>query len=823
MAAPSVCRVYLLDILYHIDKEYDYFIPPVLREQVQVGGFVAVPFGRTTRRYIALITALLPDSNIDRELKPVLSVIHPHLVLNEEQMRLCHFLKEHTFCTIGDAVRAMLPAAALSELLIRYESVEVNPSLLERQSTRRLLIYDYVTKLSGVSESRLVQHFTETVRDDLREMLEDGLLREVPVGRGGSERQELYYRVALSEEECRARMESGRIRGSKQLQALSLLLEEGELTARALKEKGITGATLSSLQEKGLIEARSEPLWRDPFADPPPAPPAPSALTEEQAEAVATLEGLLASGQPKAALLHGVTGSGKTRVMKEVIDRVLASGKQVILLVPEIALTPQTVGYFRAYYGHRTAVLHSMLSAGERYDAWERMRRGEVDLCIGTRSAIFAPLPRLGAIVIDEEQEHTYKSDASPKYHAVDIARFRAAYHSALMLLASATPSFESYTKAKQGSYTLISMKSRYGGARLPSVRLSDMRTEAEAGRLCPIGSELRTEIEAVLRRGEQAILFVNRRGYHNFLSCTLCGEAIRCPSCSVSLTYHAPMDYKTKPHLRCHYCGHVEPIPTHCPACGKEALRRVGYGTQKAEEELRALFPSARIMRMDADTTASKAAHAQILGSFRAGQADILLGTQMVTKGHDFPRVTLVGVLNADSALYLSDFRAAERTFSLLTQVIGRAGRAEREGLALIQTSSPHHALFPLVEAQDYESFYEQEIALRRALCFPPYCDICTLTVSGRKAHEVATILSLIAEECARMCAEEYSDLPIQTFGPMEAPVYRVNQVYRMRLVIKCRLNARTRQFLNALLTDSSSRFGRQANITLDTNPESI
>lgn len=816
-----VARVYLLDTLYHIDKLYDYYIPDLLRDKVEVGGFVVVPFGRATRRFIALVAELAYESDCS-ELKTVINTINRHLVLNEEQLKLIEYVRSHTFCTTGDIVRAMLPGASFSALMMAYEPDPDALSRLSSQDNETIAIYNYIAKLKCAPESRLVQRFGRGVRDKLKEMVLSALIREHPNGMGIDEKTVPTYRLAIPAEKAAALLAGESFRGAKQAELIRLLLENGVMEGSELHREGISTATCQSLLKQGLIVREEISRLRDPFADLPPSPRADAPLTEEQAEAFGQLKALLDTGKPKAALLHGVTGSGKTRVMKAVIDEVISHGKSVILLVPEIALTPQTVAYFRSFYGERTAVIHSMLSGGERYDAWRRMKDGEISLCIGTRSAVFAPLPNLGAILIDEEQEHTYKSESAPKYHAIDVARFRCAYHGALMLLASATPSFESYRKAEQGIYSLITLRSRYGGANLPSITLSDMRPEVSAGNLSPIGSELKERLTEVLARKEQAILFINRRGYHQFLSCQVCGNVISCPRCSVSLTHHALRGNPDGGSLRCHYCGHAEAVPHTCPSCSAPALRRVGFGTQKAEEALKELFPEARIMRMDADTTAGKLSHRTILDQFRAGQADILLGTQMVTKGHDFPNVTLVGVLNADASLYLDDFRAAERTFSLLTQVVGRAGRGEKPGQALIQTMSPHHPMLESVKKQEYPAFYRDEIALRRALVFPPFCDLVSITISGEAESEVLTVAGKFLPWIEEYRAS-YPDVKLQIFGPMEAPIYRLNDIYRMRLVIKCILNARTREFLSLLLKSFTFSFGRRVSVTLDPNPESI
>ncbi|MBQ8697149.1 MAG: primosomal protein N', partial [Clostridia bacterium] len=497
--------------------------------------------------------------------------------------------------------------------------------------------------------------------------------------------------------------------------------------------------------------------------------------------------------------------------------------------------TPQTVGIFSRVYGERIAVIHSGLSAGERFDEWRRIREGKVDVCIGTRSAIFAPFPNLGLVVMDEEQEHTYKSDQNPKYHARDVARFRCATHGALMLLASATPSLESFHRAQTGRYTLVRLTERYGEARLPEVVLADLRADAKAGDDSIMGSVLRAELEKNLREGEQSILFVNRRGYNNFLSCNMCGSVRLCPHCSVSLTYHAKGRYRAlegesipasrarNGYLTCHYCGYREAVPASCPECGNKVLQFMGFGTQLAENYLQDNYPDARVLRMDADTTQNKFSYDEILGDFRETGADVLLGTQMVTKGHDFPDVTLVGVLSVDSALYLDDYRANERAFSLVTQVVGRAGRAEKAGRAVIQTYSPDHALLRRAAEQDYDGFYRDEIALRRALVFPPFCDMVLFSFSASGEETVLSGSTRFAErmkEC--LSKEEWQGIDLQAFGPFESPIYKKQDRYHMRLVIKCIANAKTRSLFAHLLR-SYSADNKKLNIQIDINPTNL
>ena len=517
-------------------------------------------------------------------------------------------------------------------------------------------------------------------------------------------------------------------------------------------------------------------------------------------------------------LLHGVTGSGKTKVIMKAIDRTIADGRNVIMLVPEIALTPQTVSIFCKRYGSRVAVIHSSLSQGERLDAYRRIKRGEVDLVIGTRSAIFAPLSDIGMIVIDEEHEHTYKSESNPKYHARDVASFRCGKHGALLLLASATPSVESFYKARSEAYTMIPLRERYGGVKLPVAIIVDMREELRLGNVSPLSKRLYQSLRRVKDRDEQAILFLNRRGYSSQISCKECGGVITCPHCSVSLTYHTDTGSGK---LMCHLCGYTEATPKLCPSCSSDKLSFLGFGTQKLEGELDKFLPDMPVMRMDADTTSGKMAYDAMLEDFREGRADILLGTQMVAKGHDFPRVTLVGVALADTSLYVSDFRAAERTFSLLTQVIGRAGRATDGGIAVIQTFAPNNETIRLACKQDYDSFYEGEIAIRRELSYPPFCDMVQLTLTADDEGELFRASKQLSDMIVEKINAEYSDMPFVVFGPFEAGVYKLNEKYRMRMVVKCKLTTRSRRLFAYCLT----AFAKERGVTLavDLNPLTV
>ena len=546
-------------------------------------------------------------------------------------------------------------------------------------------------------------------------------------------------------------------------------------------------------------------------------------LNDEQNAAFETVKAHLEKGEASAILLHGVTGSGKTSVIIRAIDEALESGKGVIMLLPEIALTPQTLKIFSSRYGSRIALVHSGLSAGERYDSFMKIRSGEANLVVGTRSAIFAPVKNLGLVVIDEEHETTYKSETSPKYHARDIARWRCVHNGATLLLASATPSIESYTKAVEGKYTLVKLKERFGGAELPDVKIYDMRNESRLGNTSPIGFLLKEELQSVGERGDQSILFLDRRGYNTSVSCKTCGEMISCPNCSISMNYHTRRGGYDKGFLFCHWCGYKMPMPEKCPSCSSEHLARIGFGTQKIEEELGDILPGKKILRMDADSTSEKNSLDALLSEFKAHNADVLLGTQMVTKGHDFPDVTLVGVLLADMSLYMDDYHANERTFSMLTQVIGRAGRAKKKGMAIIQTNNPDNDTIRLACRQDYEAFYASEIRLRKLLVFPPYCDIALLTLTCSDEKQVLISANVLRQEIAKLSAMDFKDVQMIVYGPFESPVYKVEGKYRMRIVIKCRLNRRSRQLFSQLLVDFGRNSKGKTALSIDFNPTGL
>ena len=745
-----VCEVYLLDVPYHIDRPFDYSAI----DGASVGSIVKVPFGRANKLRLGVLTRLKEDTQ-EENIKPVHSVHSDRFSLSREMLGLCFFIKEYTLCTLGEAVRTVLPPGSL--------------------------------------------------RDSLNLKIDKTCVLDKP-------REEVATLLSLT----------GRagIRSDGQRRILSYLLGIGKADMSLIRHiPGFSYAQINALRERGLIKVLEYESIRNPYsAYAKDRDTSEIILSPAQTVAYEKIESLYRENTAKCGLLFGVTGSGKTKVIMKAIDRTLADKKTAIMLVPEISLTPQTVSLFCRRYGERVAVIHSSLSEGERLDAYTRIKRGDVDLVIGTRSAIFAPLENIGLIVIDEEHEHTYKSESSPKYHARDIAAYRCGKNNALLILASATPSLESYYKAECGSYTLIPLRQRYGNAKLPEAVIVDMREELRLGNTSPISDRLLKSLNDVYDEDRQAIIFLNRRGYSSQISCKGCGEVISCPRCSVSLTHHATAGGGK---LLCHLCGYEEPMPRKCPSCESDKLSFLGFGTQKLEGELNKYIPDLRVMRMDADTTSGKLAYDKMLDDFRSERADILLGTQMVAKGHDFPKVTLVGVALADTSLFVSDFRAAERTFSLLTQVIGRAGRAEAGGTAVIQTYAPKNETIRLACLQDYEKFYEGEIAIRRELSYPPFCDLVQLSLISEDERALSEYGKKLSASILDKLSGEYAHLPFTVFGPFEAQVYKVNEKYRLRMVVKCKLNRESRGFFHKLLLEAASE--KAVSLSIDLNPLTV
>ena len=729
---PKTVGVAVSNATFHFDKLYTYAVMPDQQDTVRLGSMVLVPFGRGSRARMGVVLACDAEPE-SAKLKFLFDVAPASACLTPELLRLVHFLKERTFCTYYEAVKAVIPYGA-----------QYKPTVAE----------DGVTP---VLQKQLVRH-TENA----------------------------YKLVGTLPPKPRPT--------AKQLAAVALLAG-GERTLSALEEKGISRAVLDNLCAKGVLECSKVNKSIDLYSSIP-LKNEPILLTEEQQAAYNALLPRLEDAAPHSALLYGVTGSGKTLVFLKLIEHCLQMGRRALVLVPEISLTPQMILRLKSQFGKRVAVQHSALNHTERLLQWQMIQDGGADIVVGTRSAIFSPLENIGLVIIDEEQEHTYRSESAPRYSAHEVARQRAAENGALLLLASATPSTESYYAAQHGRTQLVRLTKRYGGNPLPKVQIVDMRAELASGNPREISLAMEDAIRHNLEAGKQTILLLNRRGYQTVAQCEDCREVLKCQKCSVPMVYH-----KSAHKLLCHYCGsQLDPPPARCPACGGKLQYR-GFGTQKAEEELAKLFPEARILRMDQDTTAAKDAHEKLLAKFARHEYDIMVGTQMVAKGLDFEDVTLVGVLGIDSLLFAQGFRAYETVFSLVTQVVGRSGRAKDPGFAIIQTTDPDNPVLNLAAAQDYDAFFEQEIAYRKLGLYPPFCGLCVVGFAGPKESEVARASARFAALLGRQAAKQ-PDLPLRVLGPTPGSIEKIKDSYRYKLTVKCRNDHRFRDLIRETLT---------------------
>jgi len=796
---------------YHFDKLYSYFIPERMAQRAIKGARVIVPFGKGNAKSIGIIFDVGDSSEVDK-IKPIAELPDEEPVADETVCRMATFLKEHTFCTLFEGVRAQLPSGIglkqiVSYRLLRSPSEEENGRL---SAEERTVLFALANAREPIAASRMDKILEEDAAETLKKLEKGGwIARSDRMVRSLNDASVKV--VSLADESYFAEK-----RSPKQMQIGAFLREVG--TASVKEVLYFTGASMSvlkTLESHGAVTLREQEVYRRPEKGKK-VPLPDNAPTEEQQKAIDGLLSLYEKHTPAVALLYGVTGSGKTRVYLDLIRRAAAEGQNCIVMVPEIALTPQTAALFYAAFGDKIALLHSGLSMGERTDEWKRIRRGEATIALGTRSAVFAPFEKVGLIIMDEEQEAAYKSDATPRYHARDVAKYRAACDNALLILGSATPSVETMYFAESGRYALFRMNTRYGAASLPHVTVCDVSRE-EKGKA--IGKTLAEEIEKNLAAKEQTILLHNRRGYHTFVVCEECQTVFTCPSCSVSMTYHA-----ANGRLMCHYCGYTCSPDVTCRVCKSKRMRYSGTGTQKVEDELMLSFPEARILRMDADTTACKNGHESILSEFEKGHYDILLGTQMVAKGLNFPRVTLVGVISADQTLYSEDFRSTERAFSLLTQVAGRSGRGELAGRAVIQTFTPENPVFEQSAAQDFDSFYREEIARRRVMTYPPFCDICEICFGGQSEQRVKACTKSFFNLLVRTCAEMCPDIPLKVLNPSPTTVARRGDRYFYRLIIKCRNDKTFRAFLSRLLCDyARDKANAKVNASADINPSTL
>ena len=788
------------------DKKYGYFIPAELNGKAVEGCRVTVPFGKGNRKRQGIILEISENTSYSG-LKPIINVTDSTPLLSRELLKLCQWMKEQYFCTYFDAVNAMIPAGLKYSFEISYSADnEFASDGLLNDGEREIFVY--LKKHGKTSEKRLCDTF-----DNAEEVLHSLLQKQAVIRQSDAKRRmgDITRKCVRIKDDID--IESIKLT-DRQSEIVSVVETSGGVSIKELQYfTGVSPSVISALEKKGVFEVYEREELRTAVTAGAHIKREEISLNAEQQKAFDGLKNSLCSGN--TALLYGVTGSGKTQVFLKLTDEVVASGKGVIIMVPEIALTPQMINIFSTRYGDKIAVFHSAMSMGLRMDEYKRIKQGKAQIAIGTRSAVFAPFDDLGLIIIDEEQEHTYKSEKSPRFNARDAARFRVSYNKGLLCLASATPSLESYSAALCGKYSLFKISHRYGEAELPQVTLVDMRREILEGNSGAVSRTLAEAISGQLSLNKQIILLLNRRGHNTYITCPSCGWVAQCPNCSVSLTYHS-----ANGRLMCHYCGHSAPISHTCPNCGSENVRFMGLGTQKLEEELKMLFPSARILRLDADSTMTRDSYSSKLSAFADGEYDIMLGTQMVAKGLDFPNVTLVGVIGADHAMYSDDYRGFERTFSLLTQVIGRAGRAGTAGTAIIQTTDTQSNVIKLAVRQDYDAFYKDEIMTRRLMTYPPYCDICMVCVRSAERELARTAIDEIFSNIRNAVDTDYKDIKIIILGPCPAAVPRVNNRYCFRMIIKCKNNARFRECLRSSV---NIRAKKDLSVTVDMNPETV
>ncbi|WP_017727255.1 primosomal protein N' [Halalkalibacterium ligniniphilum] len=783
------------------DRAFDYLIPEKWTGIISPGMRVVVPFG--PRKIQGFVLKTEEDSTVAK-MKAIEEVLDVEPILTNELLRLGDWLTEQTLCYKVSAYQVMLPAALRTKVKkeirclcsVKELPVALQPFFKEKGSIQ----WDHIQK----EAPELLPELQKAVKKKLIDM-------NYRVQEKGKKKTEKFIRVAKHVNSLLEALQMIGARAHKQRELLTYLYEEGRaVSMKALLETGkTTRATVKGLIEKGFIVETDEEVYRDPFLEKEIKPTKPLPLTAAQEHAINPIFAAIERQVFEPFLLHGVTGSGKTEVYLQAIERVLANGKEAIVLVPEISLTPQMVQRFRARFGSLVAVLHSGLSMGEKYDEWRKIHRKEVKVVVGARSAVFAPFENLGIIIIDEEHESSYKQEENPRYHARDVAMYRGEFHHCPVVLGSATPALESYARAKRNVYTLLPLTERVNNRAMPTVEVVDMRDELRNGNRSMFSQALFEKLQQRLERKEQSVLFLNRRGYSTFVMCRDCGYVASCEHCDISFTYH-----RSHHSLKCHYCGHEERMPETCQSCGSEHIRFFGSGTQKVEEELARVLPEARVIRMDVDTTRKKGAHERLLTKFGQGDADILLGTQMIAKGLDFPNITLVGVLAADSMLHIPDFRATERTFQLLAQVSGRAGRHQLPGEVIVQTYTPDHYSIELVKANNYEQFYEAEMKYRRMSGYPPYYYLALVNVS----HPELTKVIGVTEKIVHFLKDELSSQSV-VLGPVVSPVARIKDRYRYQCLIKYKVEPNLTKILKEVqqhFLHETSRGQLQVNIDL-------
>ena len=816
METADMVKVAVSAAPYSIDKPYSYLVPESLAAAAVPGVRVMVPFGRGNKESEGLILARVQEPKLPGS-KAIRQILDSEPVLDKAGIDLALWMRGRYFCTVFEAVKTILPAGlwyGLREIWsLAMEPEAARPAAVGIPGAWQVL--DLLEKQGGKADIRVLRDaLGDGAEKPLKAMKKAEILTcETDAKRKIADKSHRMVELAVNTEDAYALTEPKRRSAPARYEVVNFLATAGRTPAAEVSYyTGASARTLKAMEKAGLIAFSEEEELRVPSLDD--VEPGPEiVLNEEQQRAFEEILGRVQAAKPSVMLLHGVTGSGKTQVYLRLVQETLALGKTAMVLVPEIVLTPQMMRKFSSYFGSRVAMLHSSLKMTERYDQWKRIRRGEVDVVLGTRSALFAPLKNLGLLIMDEEQEGSYQSENVPRYDAREVAKYLCVREKAALVFGSATPTVETAWAAEQGSYQKALLRRRYNENALPEVLIADLRQEILNGNPGLISTPLRQELEKNLAAGEQSILFLNRRGSSRMLLCGECGYVPQCPRCSTAMTYHS-----ANGRLMCHYCGHSEPAADTCPECGGW-MKHVGAGTQKVEEELRELFPEAGILRMDADTTAG--GHEEILQTFERERVPILLGTQMVAKGLDFENVTLVGVLSADISLYVDNYRAAERTFSLLTQVVGRAGRGGKTGRAVIQTYTPGNDVIRCAARQDYDAFYESEIRMRRLRRYPPFADLFTVTVSGTEEGRVLRAAVSVRETLRQLCRRpELAAGEPEVLGPAPAPVVKVNNRFRYRCTLVGKNDKATREMLAWLQKDfAKDSANRGMNLFVDHN----
>lgn len=812
----SVALVAVENVAYHFDIFYSYTIPDTLKSKIKTGMRVLVPFGRSkiAKRQGVIFGFAKKTDGI--RYKDVISVLDDEPFFSKENLDIACFLKDRTFCTYFEGIKVQFPSGYGFKTDVKYFAVATKEP--ENLSAAEKQVYEHMLTLEDFAEKTQIYNALGLDKDC---GIIEKLIGKNLVIKSYSTEKTMDDASVKTASALIAKEDAENIKLThKQESVMNVLWDMGQLSIKEICYfTGVTSAVINTLSKKNYVKIEDVTVYRTPETQ----------LVDKKADKAIVLtdaqkrayDNLLKKYQSGGgvSLLYGITGSGKTSVFLSLIDEVIKEGRQVIVMVPEISLTPQMMAIFKGRYGADIAIFHSALSTGERRDEYKRVKDGKVKIVVGTRSAVFAPLTNIGLIVIDEEQEHTYKSESSPKYHTKDVARYRANKHKSLVLLSSATPSIESYASAKISKFDLEVLSERYGDAVLPDVSIVDMKAERQAGNKYNLSSELLERLEKNLEDKKQSILLINRRGYNTFVACDSCGNVVTCPSCSISLTYHSANN-----RLMCHYCGYSVPFTKICPECGKNDIRYAGYGTQRIEKEIEELLPEARVLRMDTDSTSSRYSFEKNLVDFGDGKYDIMLGTQMVAKGLNFENVTLVGVINADQQLNNDDFKSQERTFDLLTQVVGRSGRGKNKGTAVIQTMTPENHVIRLAQQQNYDGFFDSEIIIRKAMVYPPYCDMCSLCFISENEVKALNASRDFLTDLKYATAEDYKDVKIIVLGPMPPRLSKINNKFRYRIIIKCKNNKRFRNMLSGLLISfGKNKKYSDVGVLADINPENL